>query len=79
MLIDELNTYIFDGRSHLLSQPMTIWLTPSRRYAAFISTYKDKIRKKIRGIQDQESLLDLRFELETAYMLLQKRSLSLIN
>ena len=77
MLIDDLLAYIFDGRSHLLTQPMAEWLTSSRRYTAFISTYKDKIRKKIRATQDTESLLDLQLELETAYLLLQERALSL--
>jgi hypothetical protein len=41
-------------------------------------TCRDKIRKKLRITPDQESLLDLRLELETAYLLLQERSLSLV-
>jgi hypothetical protein len=77
MLIDELRTYIFDGQPHLLDPPMATWLTASRRYAEFVATFRDKIRKKIRTLQDQESLLDLRLELETAYALLQERRLSL--
>jgi len=77
MLIDELRTYIFDGQPHPLDLPMATWLASSRRYAAFVTTFRDKIRKKIRTLQDQESQLDLRLELETAYVLLQDRSLSL--
>jgi hypothetical protein len=77
MLNDELRTYIFNGQPHPLDQPMATWLASSRRYAAFVTTFRDKIRKKIRTLQDQESLLDLRLELETAYALLQERSLSL--
>jgi hypothetical protein len=77
MLIDELRTYIFDGQPHLLDPPMATWLAASRRYAEFVATFRDKIRKKIRTLQDQESLLDLRLELETAYALLQERRLSL--
>jgi hypothetical protein len=77
MLIDELRTYIFDGQPHLLDPPLATWLAASRRYAEFVATFRDKIRKKIRTLQDQESLLDLRLELETAYALLQERRLSL--
>ena len=78
MLINELHTYLFDGQPHGLSAPMENWLTSSRRFAAFISNARDKIRKKIRVTQDPETLLDLRLELETAYRLLQDKSLSLI-
>jgi hypothetical protein len=78
MLTDELLTYIFDGHSHLLVEQMTMWLKSSRRFSAFVTTFRDKIRKKLRVTQDQETLLDLRLELETAYLLLQERSLSLM-
>ena len=78
MLTDELLTYVFDGQSHLLAQPMATWLASSRRFTAFVTTFRDKIRKKLRVTQDQESLLDLRLELETAYVLLQERPLSLV-
>ena len=76
MLTDELLLYVFDGQSHLLAQPMAAWMASSRRFTAFVATFRDKIRKKLRATQDQESLLDLRLELETAYLLLQERSLS---
>ncbi len=78
MLTDELLIYVFDGQSHLLAQPMATWLASSRRFTAFVTTFQDKIRKKLRATQDQESLLDLRLELETAYLLLQERPLSLV-
>ncbi len=74
---DDLLTYLFDGQSHLLVQPMATWLASSRRFAAFASTFRDKIRKKLRTTQDQNGLLDLQLELETAYLLLQERALSL--
>ena len=76
MTTDDLLTYLFDGQPHLLFQPMAIWLASSRRFATFVTTFQDKIRKKLRTTQDQESILDLRLELETAYLLLQERSLS---
>ncbi len=77
MLTDELLDYIFNGQPHLLAQPMAAWLASSRRFTAFVNTFRDKIRKKIRTTQDRASLLDLRLELETAYLLLQERPLSL--
>ena len=77
MQTDDLLTYLFDGQSSLLVQPMIGWLASSRRFAAFATTYRDKIRKKLRTTQDQKSVLDLQLELETAYLLLQERALSL--
>jgi len=78
MLTDELLVYIFDGQSHLLAEPMSMWLESSRRFTAFVTTFRDKIRKKLRVTQDKESLLDLRLELETAYLFLREPSLSLL-
>jgi hypothetical protein len=78
MLIDELLTYLFDAQTHLLTAPMATWLTSSRRFATFVDTFRDKIRKKLRTMQDEERLQDLRLELETAYLLLQEKSLSIL-
>jgi hypothetical protein len=72
MLTDELFAYLFDGQPHPLSPAVAPWLASSRRFTAFATTYRDKIRKKVRVTQDQESRLDLRLELETAYLLLQE-------
>ncbi len=77
MLNDELQTYLFDGQPHSLSAPMETWLGSSRRFAAFAATFREKIRKKIRVTKERETLHDLRLELETAYLLLQEKSLSL--
>ena len=76
MLINELMTYLFDEQTHLLAESMGEWLASSRRFTAFVNTFRDKIRKKLRVIRDQETLYDLRLELETAYLLLQERNLS---
>jgi hypothetical protein len=78
MLIDELLAYLFNGQPHLLAAPMARWLASSRRFSAFVTAFRTKIRKKLRATQETESLLDLRLELETAYLLLQERSLSLV-
>jgi hypothetical protein len=75
--MDELLTSLFDGQSHLLAAPMATWLASSRRFTAFVTTYHTKIRKKLRTAQEPESLRDLQLELETAYLLLRERSLSL--
>jgi len=78
MLIDELLTYLFDGQPHFLVEPVITWLASSRRFTAFVNTHHNKIRKKLRTAQEPESLRDLQLELETAYLLLRERSLSLM-
>ena len=78
MLTEDLLSYIFDGQPHLLAQSMVTWLSSSRRFTAFVTTFRDKIRKKRRATRDEESLLDLRLEWETAFLLLQERLLSLV-
>jgi hypothetical protein len=76
MLTDELLAYLFDGKAHILLPPVQRWLSASRPFTAFVKTFQDKIRKKIRVTQDPETILDLHFELETAYLLLQERALN---
>jgi hypothetical protein len=78
MLIDELHAYLFDGQPHVLAAPMADWLAASRRFTAFVTDFRTKIRKKLRATQELEGLLDLRLELETAYLLLRERSLNLV-
>lgn len=76
MLIDELLTYLFDGQPHPLAAPMAAWLDSSRRFTDFVNAHHTKIRKKLRTVREPESLRDLQLELETAYLLLRERSLS---
>ncbi|MCB9134735.1 MAG: hypothetical protein H6636_04860 [Anaerolineales bacterium] len=78
MTTDELLAYIFDGKPHPLSQPMAEWFSSSRSFVTFTNTFRDKIRKKIRVTQSLESTLDLRLELETAYLLLQEKALHVV-
>ncbi len=78
MFTDELLAYIFDGKPHTLSQPMAEWFRSSRPFVTFANTFRDKIRKKIRVVKDPESLGDLCLELETAYLLHQEKSLSVV-
>ena len=78
MQIDELLAYLFDGQPHSLASSLTAWLASSRRFTAFVTTFRDKIRKKLRTTQDSEMLQDLRLELETAYLLLREQPFSLV-
>ncbi len=47
----------------------------SPRFTAFVETYRDKIRKKVRLARERESALDLLGELDVAYSLLSDRRL----
>lgn len=73
MASDDLLAYLFDDKPHALSGAVAGWTTDSRRFAAFVETYRDKIRKKLRGTRDGEGVRDVQAELETAYVLLQER------
>ncbi|HEU5439651.1 MAG TPA: hypothetical protein VFU88_10205 [Ktedonobacterales bacterium] len=53
------------------------WMDGSPRYAAFIELHRDKIRKKIRGLRDDEGLRDLACELLVAWRLLADRRCTL--
>lgn len=72
----DLLVFVFDGQPHLLSRALRQWMEASPRFTAFVETYRDKIRKKIRVTREPESLLDLRGELEVAYCLLNDRRLA---
>lgn len=78
MLVGELQAYLFDGQPHSLAPVMAKWLASSRRFTAFVETFRDKIRKKLRTTQDPETQQDLRLELETAYLLLREPPFSLV-
>lgn len=73
MTFDELFAYIFAGQAHAFADQFAAWATASPRFRAFAETYRDKIRKKIRGTNDEAGLRDLEFELEIAFLLLQER------
>ncbi len=78
MLTDALLVSLFDGQPHVLASLLADWLASSRRFAAFVSANETKIRKKLRSTRGLEALRDLQLELETAYLLLRERSLSLV-
>jgi hypothetical protein len=73
MLVDQLLTHIFEDQTHAFAAQFALWLASSARFRAFTEQYRDKIRKKVRGIRDQEGLEDLTFELKIAYLMLSER------
>ncbi len=77
MVVNDLIDTLFDGQDHPVATAMATWLESSRRFTAFVMANHTKIRKKLRTAQDPESRRDLQLELETAYLLLRERTLSL--
>ena len=73
MTIEELVTYAFGRTPSGLATRCTVWMTESRRFKAFIETYRDKLRKKVRAARDDAALLDVEAEVATAYRLLEDR------
>jgi hypothetical protein len=78
MTADPLIGYLFDDKPHRLMGTVAGWLAESPRYKAFVTTYKDKIRKKIRMTRPGEGVGDLQFELAIAYWLAQERRLATV-
>ncbi len=72
----ELLAYLSDNSSPLQADLET-WLM-SKRWEAFATVHRDKIRKKLRETRDPAALGDLRAELETAYLLLGEPRLSVV-
>ena len=77
MSANDLTTYLFAGPPHPLEPALQTWLA-ARRFAAFVEGSKSKIRKKLRAAEEPESVLDVRLELETAFLLLQERPFSVV-
>jgi hypothetical protein len=73
----DLIAYLFEGQPHPLSGELLRWMEASPRFIAFVETYRDKIRKKLRVTRQPESILDLRSELDVARGLLGDRRLAI--
>ncbi len=54
-----------------------VWLAGSSRFRTFAEAHRDKIRKKIRGAAEPDSVRDVRAELRTARLLLGDRRIEL--
>jgi hypothetical protein len=75
--LDGLLSAIFQAQPHPLESDVSAWLASSRRFSSFVDAHQSKIRKKLRQAQTPETAGDLRLELETAYLLLRDKNLSL--
>ncbi|MFN8563951.1 MAG: hypothetical protein U0703_20565 [Anaerolineae bacterium] len=75
--LDDLIDDIFDGRQPALYAEFAGWARASRRFKAFATTYRGKIRAKLRNARDEAGLLDLRAELEAAALLLRDERFAL--
>lgn len=72
----ELLDYLFADPSHVLAQSFDVWADQAA-FRAFAHRYRDKIRKKLRGVRDPDGMADLNWELQVAFQLLQTRSFDL--
>jgi hypothetical protein len=73
MPASDLVTYIFANTRSALAMQFAQWVQSSPRFRTFAETYRDKIRKKVRGIAEVEGYGDLQAELATAYFLVPER------
>ena len=71
--VGELTAYLFGPSDSSLAAEIGPWLVASSRFRAFAEIYRDKIRKKARGLRDGEGRRDLAFELAIASRLLAER------
>src|SRR6267143_315758 len=74
--LDQLTAYLFGAGGSALAAEVGPWLLASPRFRTFAETYRDKIRKKARGLRDDEARRDVAFELAVAVRLLEERRFS---
>lgn len=75
--LDELLDYIFDGKKPASYPEFEGWVRGSRRFKAFATSYRGKIRTKLKNVRDDGGMKDLRAELETAVLLLREERFTL--
>jgi hypothetical protein len=73
MKVNEIVSYIFSGSAYSFGTLFTRWLEASPPFRAFAETHRDKIRKKVRNIRDEETQRDLVAELAVACRLARER------
>lgn len=76
MPANDLLPYIFPNSRVPLAVQFAEWVEASPRFRAFAESYRDKIRRKVRGITEAEGYGDLQAELAAAYFLVQERKFS---
>jgi hypothetical protein len=75
--LDDLLDYIFDGKKPALYPEFEDWVQESRRFQAFATSYRSKIRAKLKNVRDEDGMKDLRAELETAVLILREKRFAL--
>jgi hypothetical protein len=75
--LDDLLDAIFDGKQPVFYAEFAGWVRESRRFRAFATDYRSKIRAKLKHAHDDGGLEDLRAELETAALLLRESRFTL--
>jgi hypothetical protein len=73
MKVNELVSYVFSGSAYSFAGPFARWLEASPPFRAFAETHRDKIRKKVRNIRDEDTQRDLVAELAVARWLAGER------
>jgi hypothetical protein len=66
-----------EGPGVAFAPELAAWLADSPRFAAFITTHRSKVRKKLRGAADEAAVRDVRTELAVARALLADRRFEL--
>ncbi len=75
--LDDLLDTIFDGQRPALYAEFEGWIRDSRRFRAFATDYRGKIRAKLKYVRDEGGMQDLRAELGTAALLLREERFTL--
>lgn len=75
--LDDLLDYIFDGQKPPLYAEFEGWVRTSRRFKAFATDYRSKIRSKLKNAHANGGILDLRAELQAAVLLLREERFTL--
>ena len=68
--VDDLLDALFDSPASPFRTELGGWLRDSRRFRAFVTAQRSKIRAKLRSARDAHGLADVRAELHTARLLL---------
>jgi hypothetical protein len=75
MAFDNPLTDLVADEHHPLARHVASWSEASPRFASFVATYRDKIRKKVRTASRADGLADIEAELAVATLLLRERRL----
>jgi hypothetical protein len=76
-VLDDLLHDIFDGKQPAFYPEFEAWVRGSRRFRTFATSYRGKIRAKLKNARDEDRMKDLRAELLTAALLLRDERFTL--